>query len=146
MLLGKSYHLLDSQRRVTIPKTMRGELGGSPILTRGFDGGLLLLPEPFWISLVNNLDTQPFTKRKTRDFLRVISNDAYPLEPDKLGRVTIDETLATLAQLKKDVVIVGSLRYAEIWDRDAYHAYVDNLTENAAEIAESLEWGESYAY
>lgn len=145
MLLGKSYHLLDLQRRVTIPKSMRGELGATPILTRGLDGGLLLLPETFWSEFVNNLETQPFTKKRSRDFIRLISNEAAAVEPDRLGRITISESLAQLARLQKDVVIVGSLRYVEIWDREKYHEYVDGLSGEAEAIAESLEWDGDYA-
>ncbi len=125
---------------------MRGELGSAPILTRGLDGGLFLLPEPFWSSLVNNLENQPFTKKRARDFLRLMSNDAYPVEPDRLGRITIPEALAKLAGLGKDIVVVGSLQYAEVWDRDRYHQYLESIADQAEEIAESLEWGEDHAH
>lgn len=146
MLIGKSYHLLDSQRRVTIPKGLRGELGENPILTRGFDGGLFLVPEPFWHALLKNLDNQPFTKKRARDFWRLLSNDASRVEPDRLGRITVTEPLSALAQLKKEVVVVGSLQYVEIWDRDLYHHYLDSLSGQAEEIAESLDWGEQHAH
>lgn len=145
MLIGTSYHSLDTQRRVTIPKSMRSELGDQPVLTRGFDGGLFLLPEPFWQRLVNSLTHQPFTKRKARDFLRLLSNDAYPAKPDALGRITLPESLAQAFGIERHVVVVGSLQYLEIWDRDRYHAYKDSLSDQAETIAESLEW-ETYAH
>lgn len=142
MLIGTSYHTLDTQRRVTVPKGMRGSLGNSPVLTRGLDGGVFLFPENFWNKLVNNLEHQPFTKQKARNFLRLFSNDAYVVEPDKVGRITIPETLAQSFELKKDIVVVGSLQYVEIWDREKYHAHIDAIQENAEEIAESLDWEE----
>ncbi len=145
MLIGKSYNTFDSQRRVTLPKTLRSQLGESPILTRGLDGGLFLFPASAWTAIVNNLENQPFTKKRSRDFLRYMSNEAYQVEPDSLGRITVPETLAQAAHLTKDVVVVGSLQYIEIWDRDAYHTYVDALEANAEELAESLEWGAEYA-
>lgn len=146
MLLGKSYHRLDVQRRVTVPKNMRGQLGAQPILTRGFDGGLFLMPETYWQTLVAQMDGQPFTKKRSRDFLRLMSNDATAVEPDRLGRITITESLAQLAGLDKEVVVVGSMQYVELWDRQRYHQYLDSLTGQAEEIAESLEWGEANAY
>ncbi len=142
MLIGTSYHSLDSQRRVTVPKNMRGSLGNSPVLTRGLDGGIFLLPESFWNKLVNNLEHQPFTKKKARNFMRLLSNDAYVVEPDKVGRITIPDTLAKTFNLDKDIVVVGSLQYVEIWDRDSYHTYLDSIEDQAEEIAESLEWEE----
>lgn len=146
MLIGKSYHSVDAQRRVTIPKSMRASLGEDPILTRGLDGGVFLFPQPQWLSLVKNLENQPFTKRQTRDFLRLISNEAYPVSIDSLGRMTLPESLSQLAQLTKDVVVVGSLQYAEIWDRDIYHEYLDQLENKAEEIAENLPWKEEHAH
>lgn len=146
MLIGKSYNSLDTQRRVTVPKHMRTVLGDTPVLTRGFDGGIFLLPQTFWQGLVNNLEHQPFTKKRSRDFLRLLSNDAYEVQPDSLGRITLPQSLAEAFELQKDVVIVGSLQYIEIWDRDRYHTYLDSITETAEDIAESLEWKDDNAY
>ncbi len=142
MLIGTSYHTLDSQRRITVPKGMRGSLGNTPVLTRGLDGGVFLFPEAFWNKLVNNLEHQPFTKQKARNFLRLFSNDAYVVEPDKVGRITVPDTLAQSYGLNKDVVVVGSLQYVEIWDREKYHRHLDSIQDKAEEIAESLEWEE----
>jgi MraZ protein len=145
MLIGKSYHSLDTQRRVTIPKTMRGEIGKNPVLTRGFDGGIFLLPEDFWQGIMNNLEHHTFTKKKSRDFLRLLSNDAYPASFDDLGRMTIPASLAEAFGITKEVVIVGSLQYIEVWDRDRYHSYLDGIADQAEEIAESIEW-ENHAH
>lgn len=146
MLVGKSYHSLDAQRRLTIPKHMRTNLGDEPMLTRGLDGGVFLLPQSFWNTLVNNLEHQPFTKKRSRDFLRLLSNDAYSVAPDSLGRITIPESLAEAFALKRDAVVVGSLQYIEIWDRERYHTYLDTIANSAEEIAESMEWKDENAY
>jgi len=140
MLIGRAYNSLDAQRRATIPKQMRTQLGSQAILTRGLDGGLFLLPETYWQTLVNNLTSQPFTQKRARDFWRYLSNDAYPVEPDNLGRITVPETLAEAAGLKKEIVVIGSLQYIEIWEVERYHRYLDSVTENAEEIAEGLPW------
>jgi MraZ protein len=142
MLLGKSYNSLDNQRRVTIPKHMRGQLGTSAVLTRGLDGGLFLLPEDYWQMLVNNLTQLPFTKKRARDFWRYLSNDAQSIQTDNLGRITIPATLAEFADLQKEVVVVGSMKYIEIWDQTRYHSYLDELSQHAEEIAEELPWEE----
>ncbi len=141
MLLGSYYNTLDAQRRVTIPKALRADLGGNPIITRGLDGGIFLFPESQWTQFVNNLEQQSFTKKHTRDFLRYMTNQAFGGAPDTLGRLTLPEPLAVSAGISRDVVVVGSLQYVEIWDRDRYHAYLDGMSEKAEEIAESMEWG-----
>lgn len=95
---------------------------------------------------MNNLEHQPFTKKRARDFMRLLSNDAYEVTPDSLGRITLPQSLAEAFGLQKDVVIVGSLQYIEIWDRERYHAYLDTISETAEDIAESLEWKDDNAY
>ena len=146
MLLGKSYNTLDAQRRVTIPKHLRLEFGTNGVLTRGLDGGLFLFPVSYWERFLTNLRQQPFTQKRSRDFWRLLVNDAYEVEPDALGRVTVSEHLSDLGGFDKNVVVVGSLEYIEIWDRDRYHAYLDGLGDQAEEIAESLVWKESDAH
>lgn len=142
MLLGSFYNTLDPQRRVTIPKSLRSELGQNPIITRGLDGGIFLFPESHWTQFVNNLEQQSFTKKHVRDFLRLMTNDAFSGSPDSLGRLTLPPSLAQLAGIERDVVVVGSLQYVEIWDRDRYHAYLEGVSKNAESISEAMEWSE----
>jgi MraZ protein len=140
MLLGSFYNTLDPQRRVTIPKSLRSELGQNPIITRGLDGGIFLFPESHWTQFVNNLEQQSFTKKNVRDFLRYMTNDAFSGSPDSLGRLTLPPNLAQAAGIERDIVVVGSLQYVEIWDRDRYHAYLQGVSERAEAISEELEW------
>ena len=142
MLLGKAYNSLDTQRRLISPKTTRAQLGSTSVLTRGLDGGLFLLPSDYWQKLVNNLTQLPFTKKRARDFWRYLSNDAYEIATDNLGRITVPPSLAEFAQLQKDVVVVGSMQYIEIWDQQKYHQYLDEINKNAEEITEELPWEE----
>jgi MraZ protein len=142
MFIGKAYNSFDGQRRVIVPKHMRGHLGSAAILTKGLDGGLFLLPQDYWSKLVNNLTHLPFTKKRARDFWRYLSNDAYEVQPDNLGRITIPAPLAEFAGIVKDIVVVGSIEYIELWDTTKYHTYLDTIMQNAEEIAEELPWEE----
>jgi DNA-binding transcriptional regulator/RsmH inhibitor MraZ len=47
--------------------------------------------------------------------------------------------LKEFAQIDKQVVIVGSLEYIEIWDVERYHQYLDYLEKNGEAIAESID-------
>jgi MraZ protein len=79
------------------------------------------------------------TKKDNRDFLRLMAHDAKEVNPDKLGRITLPAYLTELAQLNKQVVVVGSYDYIEIWDQTKYHQYLDKLEQEAETIAERLE-------
>lgn len=85
-------------------------------------------------------DSFTFYSEKARDFWRYISNEAYEVQPDNLGRITLPTSLTELAKLQKEVVVVGSMQYIEVWDRNQYHQYLDQISDQAEEIAESLSW------
>lgn len=144
MLLGKYYNTMDDQHRITVPKSLRVQLGANAVLTRGLDGALFLFPEDRWERFMGDMAAQPFTRKVTRDFLRLMSNAAQLVVPDSLGRITVAEDLTALAGLHKNIVVVGSLQYVEVWDRDRYHAYLDKLEPTAESLAESL-MGEEHA-
>jgi MraZ protein len=67
-----------------------------------------------------------------------MTNEAQVVSADKSGRVKLPSYLTAYAGLKKNLVIVGSLEYLELWDRTRYHKYTDSLEKNAESIAERL--------
>jgi len=139
MFIGTYYHTLEEQGRVSLPKTFR-EITKDWVVTRGLDGGLFVFPaESFQERLRKVTETHIFTKKAHRDFVRLMTNEAQTISTDQNGRVNLPNYLIEFSKLKKDLVVVGSLDYVEIWERDSYHQYVDGLEKNAASIAESLE-------
>lgn len=139
MFIGTYYHTLEEHGRVSLPKTFRG-ITSNWIVTRGLDGGLFVFPaDNFQERLHKITENHVFTKKAHRDFIRLMTNEAKAIEVDNNGRVNLPNYLIDLASLKKDLVVVGSLDYIEIWERKQYHQYVDSLEKNAESIAESLQ-------
>jgi MraZ protein len=138
MLIGRYYHTLEEKGRVSLPKTFR-ENSDHWVVTRGLDGGLFLFTEADFTQQVRELEQRTFTKKSNRDYIRLMTNDAQTVSPDKNGRVQLPEYLIEFASLQKHLVIVGSLNRLEIWDRDLYHQYLDAIEPQAEAIAESLE-------
>lgn len=138
MLLGKYYHTLEANGRISLPKTFRNAQP-SWIVTRGLDGGLFLIGEDDFQQELIKLTERSLTKKRNRDFIRLLTNEAKQVIPDATGRVQLPEYLIQFAGLQKDVVIVGSLNKVEIWDRDRYHAYLATVEPEAESIAESLD-------
>ena len=138
MFIGKYYHTLEEKGRISLPKEFRQD-GDSFVITRGLDGGLFLFKQEDFQNQLKNLLSSTFTKKKNRDFVRLMTNEAKVVNPDKNGRVQLPEYLISFAKLQKAVVLVGSLEKIEIWDRDSYHQYVDSIEQHAEEIAESME-------
>jgi MraZ protein len=138
MFVGTYYHTLEDQGRVSVPKSFRTELSPGSVITKGLDGCLFIFTAESWTKLTEKLQNLPLTSKPARDFLRLLTYNAIPLDTDKLGRTRLPETLTKLAGIKKDVVFAGALTRVEIWDKATYHAYVENLTAQESELESSL--------
>lgn len=138
MFIGRHYHKLEDKGRLSLPKKFR-EQAADWIVTRGLDGGLFIFKKEDFLKRVEELATRTFTKKKNRDFVRLMVNEAQEVRADNNGRVSLPEYLIKLANLKKDLVVVGSFNYLEVWDARKYHEYLDDLESQAQDIAESIE-------
>ncbi|MFA6814018.1 MAG: division/cell wall cluster transcriptional repressor MraZ [Patescibacteria group bacterium] len=135
MLIGKFYHNLEGNGRISLPKRFRN-ISKSWIVTRGLDGCLFLLQKENFQNELNKITKLGFSKKANRDLVRLMTNEAKELTPDKNGRINLPDYLIDFAQLKKSLVIVGSLNRLEIWDQERYHQYLDQLESKAEDIAE----------
>jgi len=138
MFIGTYYHSLDEKNRVSVPASFRTELNSGSVVTKGLDGCLFIFTSESWNKLISKLETLPLTSKPARDFLRLLTYNATPLDTDKLGRTLLPENLLTLAGIKKDVVFAGALSRVEIWDKSTYHTYVDGLSSSESELESSL--------
>ncbi len=137
MFIGKYYHALEENNRISLPKKFR-EIETDWVVTRGLDGGLFLFRATNFNQELKKLSQRTFTKKAHRDFIRLMTNEAQEVMADDNGRVSLPEYLIEFAQLKKDLVIVGSYERIEIWDRDIYHKYLTQIESDAEKIAERL--------
>lgn len=140
MFIGRYYHTLETNGRVSLPKTFR-EQEAEWIITRGLDGGLFGFRVNDFEERIRELSERTFTQKSNRDFVRLMTNDAQHVSVDSNGRVQLPEYLIEFAHLKKDLVIVGSFNWIEVWDREDYHQYIEQVEERSEEIAETLETG-----
>lgn len=138
MFIGTYYHQLDEKNRVSVPKSFRENLTPGSVITKGLDGCLFIFTAESWNKLVDKLQTLPLTSKPARDFLRLLTYNATPLDTDKLGRTHLPENLIQLSGITKDVVFAGALTRVEIWSKESYHAYVDGLAASESELESSL--------
>lgn len=137
MYLGKYYHTLEQNRRVSLPKVFRSQ-AKNWVITRGLDGGLLLFAATNFAAQLQGLTQHSFTNKPQRDFARLMANEAEGVTPDQLGRIQLPEYLTQLAHLSKQLVVVGSVQYVEIWDRERYHRYLEKIETKTVEISEQV--------
>ncbi len=138
MFIGKYYHRLESNQRISLPKKFRDQ-SESWVVTRGLDGCLFLFKPETFQSEIAEIANRSLTKKTNRDLVRLMTNEAQEVISDDNGRVHLPEYLIEFAKLQKDVVVVGSLNRVELWDQSAYHEYVAKLELSAETIAESID-------
>lgn len=123
--LGEYKHTLDPKNRIFIPAKFRMELGKSFVLCKAPDDCLFIYSNENWDKVceeIYNLPPGPKSRQIQRDLFR----NAINVEPDKQGRITINQKLAEYAALKDKVTVVGAGKRIELWDEDKW---IDNLTQ-----------------
>ncbi|MBU0578421.1 division/cell wall cluster transcriptional repressor MraZ [Patescibacteria group bacterium] len=138
MFIGRYYHTLEENNRVSLPKKFRN-IETNWIVTRGLDGGLFLFRAANFKEELEKLSQRTFTKKAHRDFIRLMTNDAKEIIADKNGRVSLPEYLIKFAQLKKQLVVIGSYSHIEIWNQNRYHQYLEKIESQAEKLAERVD-------
>ncbi len=138
MFIGRYYHSLETKGRLAIPKDYRPQLKSGGVITKGLDGCLFLFPNLSWNKLVAKLVSLPLTSTAARNFQRLLVQSSTKLVLDGQGRTLIPEYLRQEANLKRHVVVAGALQRVEIWDRDSYHKYLDQLNKQQEQMLTEL--------
>ena len=140
MLTGEFKYSLDEKGRLMIPARIRqATTGNIMIITRGIDRCIWLFPPNEWKSIAQNLiDSTSLFLEKTRLIQRRILAPAQEIEIDRSGRIGIPPTLREYALLKKECIILGMLKYIEIWDEEIYSAFWKENETRFRDAAEEL--------
>jgi MraZ protein len=147
---GHYRHAIDAKGRVSIPARLRqqvkerAELLGrleAYYLLKGPDGALLLLPEDSWEKLNQALFSNAPNDPPTRYLRRETQAMAFPVTPDKQGRIAIPPPLAAAGDLSKEALFLGYGPYVEIWDPGRYGHY---LREKEGTYSREEMWQQMY--
>lgn len=138
-LIGRYYHALEQKGRLSIPASFREQLGTSIILSTGIEPHITVYCQGDWNQIMQQYAQLSQLSKNARDWQRLLAHNAHQVSPDKLGRIRIPQHLIEYAQLKKQVVVAGTLNHLEIWDQAYYHAYFDDISNRVQDITRSLE-------
>jgi MraZ protein len=142
---GTFEHALDAKHRLTVPSKFRAALADGVVIAAS--------PEtspgtPRCVSIWTPVDYEGFTVQtlaglnpaspKARELKRFFFNASFDSELDSANRLMIPPPLMRYANLDKDVIVTGSGECIEVWDRNAYDAYRDDVLGRIPDIAASL--------
>jgi len=134
MFLGTHTPRLDDKGRLILPARFRDELEPGLVMTKGQERCLVVWPiEAFRDYAVSLREASP-TQERARRYSRVFFASAHDESPDKQGRITIPAALREYAGLDRELVVVGNDTRLEIWDAEAWQAYVDASDDTFSEL------------
>jgi MraZ protein len=138
MLIGSYIQKVGPRFRVALPSKFRKILGKKIIVTRGYEGCLLVIADRNWQELLSEVAKGPFVSRAVRDTSRFLLGNAFEVELDSQGRFVIPEALREYAGVQDEAVFLGLGRWVEIWDGERWSKREKLLKEEGSELAERL--------
>ncbi len=139
---GQFHYTLDTKGRLNIPAKFRRSLAPEAsetfVTIRGFDPCLFLYPLDEWNKFEEKLRQLTANKKHNRLFIRMITSNASEDRCDKQGRIIIPSELLKVAQIERDVLILGVLDRIEVWNPQIYQETLDASGENYEDIAENI--------
>ena len=138
MFLGTHAPRLDDKGRIFLPAKFREELADGLVITKGQERCLYVWPAAEFDRFTESLRNAPVTNKSARDYMRVLYAGASDEVPDKQGRVTIPTQLREYAGLSRECVVIGANTRVEIWDAQAWEAYLAEQEPAFAELSEEV--------
>jgi len=142
---GQAEYSVDSKGRVAIPAKMRNvmnpEAKGTFTMTRGFEKCVFLYPLDRWDQMEGEISELNMYNRETRDFVRNILRWADEVTLDGQGRVSLSKPLMEYSDLSDRALIIGALDHIEIWDPEAFDAYLNKQTDDYETLTERVMGG-----
>ena len=136
---GEYRYSLDSKGRVNIPAKFRQSLSkknqNTFVATRGQDPCVWIYPLTEWKKIEDELRNLSSVSGVHRTFIRQIARSATPSTCDKQGRIMLNPSLISYAQLDKEVLIIGMINKIEIWNpRTLKNVDSKNITKDINEL------------
>ena len=132
--LGEYEATLDLKGRFLLPAALKKQVeegDGQFIINRGFEKCLSLYPIKSWDPIFKEISKLNDFDPKVRAFRRYFLNGATMMELDSAGRLLVPPNLKEHAGLEKDIVLVSAVKKIEIWDKNKYKEFFENISPEA---------------
>ncbi len=138
LFLGTHHPRLDEKGRLFLPARFRDALAGGLVITRGQERCLYVFPEAEFHRLYAQMREAPVTSKGARDYQRMLLSGASDEVPDKQGRVMVPAPLRSYAGLTRDCVVIGAGARLEVWDAEAWAAYLADREPAFSDLSEEV--------
>ncbi len=138
MIIGEYQQKITEKKRIAFPKKFREELGTELIITKGYEGCLVLMSPAHWEDLVSDAVSGPFVSGLVRDTSRFLLASASEIELDDQGRFVIPSYLSDFGELTNKGVFIGLGRWVELWSHDRWNEKRKEVEDQSSAIGEKL--------
>lgn len=138
MVVGRHIVKLSEKNRVAFPKKIREEMGDSLIISFGFEKSIIVFAKKTWKEAMQEIEEKSLLIKEARELKRYILGGASEVECDEQGRFVLPQYLKDFAEIKKEVIIMGLGKYAEIWDKSTWDTRQQELAKNIENTARKL--------
>jgi len=135
VFLGTIFYNLDEKGRVQLPPRFRLSLGERFIITCGLRHSLSIYTLDGFQKISSKLEATGDFNPSANLLRRVFAGGAEEVSTDAQGRLTIPAPLREFAELKTEVVLLGSITKIEIWSRERWSAFCRDLSDEQLEDA-----------
>ena len=136
---GHYEHSLDSKNRLSIPAKFRAAFSSGVVLSKDSDPCIgAWTPEAHEDTVAGALEGLNPLGRKRKQIQRFFQSNAFDLELDSAGRVTVPGQLIEHAGIRKEVVVVGVGDHLEIWNEERWGDEQSALAGSIGEVTEDL--------
>jgi MraZ protein len=139
MFLGHYETNFDNQKgRTSVPKVFAKELGKAAVITKGYEGSLMIVKKEDWADVISQVTQKNFLSGLSRQTDRYLLGNAFEISFDTQGRCVIPQKLREYAKLNKNVIFVGVGNRIELWEKSKWETNDQYLDTNIEQISESL--------
>jgi MraZ protein len=120
--VGQYDYQMDDRNRIPIPPRYRAAFKDGGYVAQGTGPFLVIHTEESLARAAEAADEFPSESDYGESVRRSFFSNAWPMTPDGQGRITLDPRLLGHAGIKKEVIVAGTGRRLEIWDRATWEA------------------------
>lgn len=138
MIIGEYQQKLGDKNRIAFPKKFREELGNKLIMTKGYEGCLVIMSPAQWEEMVSDSVSGPFVSGLIRDTSRFLLASASEIELDSQGRFVVPTYLKEYSELDSEGVFLGLGRWVELWGQEKWSKKKSDVEKTSSVIGEKL--------
>ncbi len=140
VLYGEYELTIDDKSRLLIPSEVRRSIvpdvhGEAFFLVPGVNRVPWFYPERYYEELVARAPQEMTPALDLLAFDQLHFARASRVEPDKQGRILVPDKTLKRSGIKKEVTLIGVRDHLELWNREEWDAYREQLEQRSAEIA-----------